>query len=409
MNVLDTLHARGLVHQTSDEANLRHLLEGRATVYTGFDPTGASLTAGHLVPIMVLAHLQRAGHRPVVLCGGGTALVGDPSGKTSSRPILTREQIGANLQSQQRQLMSFLDFDADQALVVNNADWLCELNYIEFLRDIGSHFSVNTMLTADVYRTRLDAGEHLSFLEFNYQLLQAYDWLHLYRTLGCTIQSAGSDQWANCLAGKELIRRLEGAEVEVLCAPLLITAAGQKMGKTERGAVWLAADQTSPYEFYQYWVNVDDRDVVTWLKLFTFVSLERIVEVTEEGGAALREAKHLLAYEVTRMVHGEAAAGEAQEAAGAAFGGTGGSRDSMPTTRLTRAEVDAGLPILELLVTIGLAASRAAAKRLVEQGGAYLNGEKVPGPDRTVTTGDVHDGEVLLRSGKKTFHRLVVS
>jgi tyrosyl-tRNA synthetase len=434
-HVLDTLARRGFIHQMSDETALRKRLAAeRVTFYTGFDPTGPSLTVGHLVPIMMMAHLQRAGHRPIVLCGGGTALVGDPSGKTSSRPILTRAEIDANLASQKQQLMRFLSFENDAALVVNNADWLCELNYIAFLRDIGRLFSVNQMLTADIYRTRLEQNLPLSFLEFNYQLLQAYDFLHLYREHGCVLQCAGSDQWANCLAGMDLIRKLEGAEAQVLCAPLLTTSSGAKMGKTEAGAVWLAADRTSPYEFYQYWRNADDRDVARWLKLFTFMTLEDIEAYTSVGGAALNNAKRRLAYEVTALVHGADEAKSAGEASGMVFGAgaaqsiasataqgrvaaigaasgvslTTGTVWGVPSTTIARAELEAGLPLIALLHRTGLCASNGEAKRLIAQGGAYVNDAQVTDLAATVGLADVIDDAVLLRAGKKHYHRLRV-
>lgn len=408
MNALEALKERGFVHQTTSERALYQMLERPVTCYTGFDPTGPSLTAGHLVPIMMLAHLQRHGHRPIVLCGGGTAMVGDPSGKTESRPILSADQIQANLEAQRQQLMSFLDFGDDKAFVVNNADWLGELNYIEFLRDFGRLFSVNQMLTAEIYRTRLDHNQHLSFLEFNYQLLQAYDFLHLYREYGCTLQAAGSDQWANCLAGADLIRRLEGAETHVLCAPLLLTADGRKMGKTEQGSVMLSAEVTPPYDFYQYWINVDDRDVEPWLKLFTFLELAEITELCAAGGAALNGAKQRLAYEVTATVHGRAAADDAKAAAEALFGGGVGDAAAMPSTELPADRLAAGYSIVDALVDTGLCKSRGEARRSVDQGGAYLNDQRVESIEQPLTEDDVQDGGILLRLGKKKYHRLVV-
>lgn len=403
-NAFDVLKARGFLYQSSDDAAVRAMLARPTTVYTGFDPTGDSLTVGHLVPIMQLAHLQRCGHRPIVLCGGGTALVGDPSGKTSSRPILTRAHIDANTAAQRRQFMRFLDFDQDRALMLNNADWLTELNYIAFLRDIGSLFSVNQMLSAEIYRTRLEQNLPLSFLEFNYMLLQAYDFLYLFREYGCTLQTAGSDQWANCLAGMDLIRRLENADAQVLCSPLLTTAGGQKMGKTEQGAVYLSAERTSPYDFYQYWVNVDDRDVESWLKLFTFLPLERIAELTAVSGAALREAKRVLAHEVTTLVHGEQAAQDAATAAQALFGGGGGDRSAMPTTEVRAASLPAvAATVVDALVHTGLCKSKGEARRLIEQGGAYVDEQPVTAVDAPLA---LTNGEVLLRKGKKTYHIL---
>jgi len=407
-HVLATLADRGFIYQSSDDDALHEMLRRPVTYYTGFDPTGPSLTAGHLVPIMMMAHLQRAGHRPIVLCGGGTALVGDPSGKTSSRPILTRAEIDANLAGQRAQLLRFIELDEGKGLVVNNADWLASLNYIEFLRDIGRHFSVNAMLSAEIYRTRLEQNLPLSFLEFNYQLLQAYDFLHLYRAYGCTLQCAGSDQWANCLAGMDLIRRLEGAQAQVLCAPLLTTATGAKMGKTEAGAVWLSAERTSPYDFYQYWVNVDDRDVASWLKLFTFLPLDQIGELTSVEGAALNAAKRTLAREVTTLVHGAQAAHEAEDAARALFGGAGGARDAMPSTEVAGADLDTlCATVLDAFSHTGLCKSRSEARRLVDQGGAYVNGEQARSIEDPVGSAALRDGEIVLRAGKKRYHRLV--
>ncbi|HAZ63557.1 MAG TPA: tyrosine--tRNA ligase [Armatimonadetes bacterium] len=407
-HVLDTLVARGFVHQMSDEVRLREMLSTPTTYYTGFDPTGPSLTVGHLVPVMMMAHLQQAGHRPIVLSGGGTGMIGDPSGKSTSRPMLTRENVDANVASQREQLVRFLEFDDGRGLVLNNADWLWELSWLEFMRDYGRLFSVNQMLTLEIYRTRLDDNQPLTFLEFSYQLLQAYDFLHLYRTHGCLLQCAGSDQWANCLAGMDLIRRVEGAEAGVLCAPLLTTASGQKMGKTEHGALYLSPAQTSPYDFYQYFVNLDDRDIAKCLKLFTFLSLDEITELCAVEGAALNEAKRRLAWEVTALVHGAPEADRARDAAKALFGGGGAPGEGAPTSELRAAQFDGTLTIVDLFCQIGLAASRSAVKRLVEQGGCYLNEERVDTLDRVVDLADVRDGGILLRAGKKRYHRVVL-
>ncbi len=407
MNAYDVLHERGFVFQVSDAAALRQALDSPLTLYTGFDPTAASLHVGHFSRIMQLAHLQRAGHRPIVLCGGGTALVGDPSGKTSTRPILTRAEIDANVASQKQQLTRVLDFTDDRALVVNNADWLCELNYIEFLRDIGRHFSVNQMLTAEIYKARLEAEENLSFLEFNYQLLQAYDFLHLYRTHDCTLQCAGSDQWANCLAGMDLIRKLEGAAAHVLCSPLLTTSSGAKMGKTEHGAVWLDPELTPPYELFQYLVNCDDPDVEKLLLQLTFVPVEEVRELCAVQGAALREAKRRLAWDVTALVHSEAAAHEAQAAAAALFGGGVGDRSAIPSTALPLADL-AGLPVVDAFVLAGLCKSKGEARRLLTQGGVSVNEARVDDQEARLAAQDLQDGEILLRAGKKRYHRLLV-
>jgi tyrosyl-tRNA synthetase len=319
------------------------------------------------------------------------------------------EEINVNLNAQRRQLMSFLDFGEGKALVVNNAEWLCRLNYIEFLRDFGCHFSVNQMLATEIYRERIANDQPLSFLEFNYQLLQAYDFLHLYREYGCTLQASGSDQWANCLAGRDLIRRVEGADAHVLTAVLLLTSDGRKMGKTEAGAVYLDPGLTPPYDFYQYWVNLDDADVERTLKLLTFLPLEQIAEVCAVAGAALREAKHLLAHELTRTVHGQAAADEAQQAAYALFGGGEGSREAMPTTSISVARLAERPTIVDVLVVTELCASRGEARRLVGQGGAYLNDERIDAIDHPVGPEAVRDGEILLRAGKKRYHRITVA
>lgn len=405
-NVLDVLTERGYVQDVSDTEGLRRALERPATLYCGYDPTAPSLHVGHLLSIMMLAHFQRAGHRPIAVVGGGTGMVGDPSGKTTQRPILTIEEIEANLAGQRRQLERYLDFEDGRALIVNNADWLTQLNYIAFLRDIGRYFSVNQMLAAETYKTRLETG--LSFIEFNYMLLQAYDFLHLYRTQQCVLQIGGSDQWANCLAGADLIRRTEAAAAFVLVAPLLTTASGQKMGKTEGGAVWLDPERTSPYEFYQYWINVDDRDVERLLALYTFLPMDEVRELGQLEGAAIREAKERLAYEATALTHGTEAAEQAQEAARALFGGDGESAEAAPSTRRASATLRNGVPIVELLLDTGLVASKSEARKLILQGGAYLNGERVQAPDATVSLLDIRDGALLLRAGKKRYHRILV-
>src|SRR5215217_8497642 len=329
----DLLVERGFVYQSSNDQALRAALTRPMTLYCGYDPTASSLTVGHLVPIMMLAHLQRAGHRPIALVGGGTTMVGDPTGKTEIRQMLSKEQIANNQISIQSQLSRYLDFSNDRALMVNNADWLLDLRYIDFLREIGRHFSVNQMLQHETYRERLQ-GSGLSFIEMNYVLLQAYDFLHLYREYGCTLQVGGSDQWFNILAGTELIRRADGGEAFALVAPLITTASGAKMGKTEAGAVWLSPERTSPYDFYQFWVNTEDPDVARFLRWFTFLPEDEIQRLESLEGADLRHAKEILAFEVTRIVHGESAATEAQQAARALFGGDGGSLEAVPTTTL---------------------------------------------------------------------------
>jgi len=397
---LRVLRERGFIQQVSDEAELRQrLTDGRVTFYSGFDPTASSLHVGSLVPLMAMAHLARAGHRPIALLGGGTTMVGDPSGKTELRQMLTREVIAENrvaIEAQVRRVMG----DVPDAIVVDNADWLLPLNYIDFLREIGRHFSVNRMLAAEAYKQRLEKG--LSFIEFNYQLLQAYDFLVLRRQHGCTLQIGGDDQWGNIVAGVDLIRRVDQAQAYALTFPLITTATGAKMGKTAAGAVWLDAQRTSPYDFYQYFVNVDDRDVVRFLKLFTVVPLAEIARFETIEGAELREAKAMLAHGVTAIVHGAAAADEARRAAAAAFGG-GGDESAIPTFT-----VAGGERIVDVLAASGLAASKSVARRLVEQGGVRLGERKIATVDETVAVPEIGDG-VLLHAGKKSVRRLVLS
>jgi tyrosyl-tRNA synthetase len=404
----DLLVERGFVYQSSNDQALRAALTRPMTLYCGYDPTASSLTVGHLVPIMMLAHLQRAGHRTIALVGGGTTMVGDPTGKTEARQMLSLEQIASNQEGIKAQLGRFLDFSDGRAQMVNNADWLPGLRYIEFLREIGRHFSVNQMLQHETYRDRLQ-GSGLSFIELNYVLLQAYDFLHLYREDGCTLQVGGSDQWFNILAGTELIRRADGGEAFALVAPLITTASGAKMGKTEAGAVWLSPERTSPYDFYQFWVNTEDADVGRFLRFFTFFPADEIKRLEALEGAKLRGAKEILATEVTRIVHGEAAADEAKQAARALFGGNGGSLDAVPTTAVPAERLTDGIDVVELLVLGSLAPSRGAARRLIEQGGAYLGDRRVDAPDSRVTRAQLEADGLLIRAGKKRFHRFVVA
>jgi tyrosyl-tRNA synthetase len=395
---LRVLRERGFIQQLSDEEELRkRLAAGRVTFYAGFDPTANSLHLGHFLPLMAMAHLGRAGHRPIAVLGGGTAMVGDPSGKTELRQMLSAETIGQNRVAIERQVRAVLA-DAPDALVVDNGEWLLPLNYVEFLRDIGKHFSVNRMLAAEAYKLRLEKG--LSFIEFNYMLLQAYDFLVLRRRFDCTLQIGGDDQWGNIIAGIELIRRADQGEAFGLTFPLIMTAAGTKMGKTAAGAVWLDPARTSPYEFYQYFVNVDDRDVVRFLKLFTLLPLAEIARFEAVEGAELREAKSLLAHAVTTIVHGAGAADEARRAAQAAFGG-GGDESAIPTFAVEGTE-----KIVDVLAAAGLAASKSAARRLVEQGGVKLGDRKIASVDDALTPGEIAAG-VLLHAGKKHVRRLV--
>ena len=407
-NVFDVLQARGFVQQVTHPEMLRQRLGTQSlTFYIGYDPTANSLHVGNLLTIMAMVHMQHAGHRPLVILGGGTAMVGDPSGKTAMRQMLTPETIAQNAQALRGQLQRYLRLDGDQgAQLLNNADWLAELKYIEFLRDIGRHFSVNRMLTFEAYKQRMETG--LSFLEFNYQLLQAYDFLVLYQRHGCLLQMGGDDQWGNMVAGVDLIRRVAEGDAFALTFPLLTTASGQKMGKTAAGAVWLDAELTAPYEFYQFWINVDDRDVSRFLRYYTLLPLEDIARLEALQGADVRQAKETLAFEVTTLTHGEAAARTAQQAARALFDGTG-DLVGVPETALSQVRLAAGVPVIDLLVETGLAASKSAARRLIQQGGATLNGTRLAQLEAVVTHADLHEGALLLRAGKKHYHRVVLA
>lgn len=404
-NVLDTLTERGFVNQVSDMERLRRALEKPITLYGGFDPTADSLHAGNLVLIMTLAHFQRHGHRPIALIGDGTTMVGDPTGRSAGRPIMTREEINTNAERFKEQMSRYLDFTGGRTLMLNNADWLLELRYIPFLRDIGRHFSVNQMLAMDTYKTRLETG--LSFLEFNYLLLQSYDFLHLYREWDCVLQVGGADQWSNCLGGMDLIRRADGGEAFVLTTPLVTTATGEKMGKSAGNAVWLDPAKTSPYEYYQYWINTDDADVVQFLGFFTFLPMDEVRRLTGRAGADLREAKETLAFEATKLTHGEVAAREAQAASRALFAGEG-ALENAPTTVIPVADLGAGITLADLFTRAGLATGRGDARRLAAQGGASINGERIEDMDRTLTAADIPAVGLLLRAGKKRYQRVVV-
>ena len=398
---------RGFVEQVTDEKKVPEILEGQVTCYIGFDPTASSFHVGNLVPIMSLAHMQRHGHRPIALVGGGTGLVGDPSGKDEMRQILTYEEINKNAETQKKQFSRFLDFSEERALLLNNAEWLTRLNYIDFLRDIGVHFSVNRMLATESIKTRLETG--LSFIEFNYQLLQAYDFWHLFKNYDCMMQMGGSDQWGNIVAGIDLIRRLEGKQVYGVTFPLIMTADGRKMGKTEKGAVWLDPQRTSPYEYYQFWINTDDRDVRRFLALFTFLPMEEVEEYGKIRGAEIRKAKEILAFETTKIVHGEEEASKARAASKALFSKEKADEGSIPTTHLGKKEFVQGIPIFKLFETTNLSTSGSEARRLIEQGGGYLNERRVEKFDLLVTLEDFNEkGEVLLRAGKKKFHRIKI-
>jgi len=407
----DVLEERGLVENVTDADAVRRLLaRPPVTFYVGFDPTADSLHVGHLLPIMAMAHLQRAGHRPIAVVGGGTGMVGDPSGKTDLRDLLPPEQIDRNLEAQKAQLRRFLDFDGDGpsvAAMVNNADWLAPLNYIEFLRTIGVHFTVNRMLAAECFKQRWEKG--LTFIEFNYMLLQAYDFLVLYRREGCTLQLGGGDQWGNILAGTDLIRRVEGAEAHGLVVPLLLTASGTKFGKTEKGTVWLSPKRTSPHAFYQYWRNVDDRDVEKCLRMLTFLPMDAVQGLAAaEPGPALNASKQRLAFEITRLCHGEEAATTAQTDAEALFGASAASAEGIPTLE-AGGRLESGLPVADALVELGLAETKSGARRLIAQGGAYANERRVDSVEQMLTERDLVDGQILVRAGKKKHGRIVRS
>ncbi len=405
-SAFEVLKERGFVSQvTSEEAVAQAFDEETVTCYIGFDPTGRSLHIGNLVQIMMLAHVQRGGHRPIALVGGGTAMIPDPSGKDALRPQLTTDAIDQNITRIKRQLSSHLDFDGGKALMVNNADWLRELNYITFLREIGEHFSVNRMLTAEAYRVRMETG--LTFLEFNYQILQAYDFLMLFREYGCTMQFGGDDQWGNIVAGVDLIRRKERAAAQAVTTPLLTRSDGKKMGKTADGAVWLDPEMTSPYDFYQYWINVDDRDVEGLLARFTFLPMDQVRELGALEGEKIRHAKSVLAFEATKISHGEEAAVQAERGARRVFAGADVGGDDVPTLEIGQERLQAGINVVDLFLEAELGKSKSEVRRLIQQGGASVNGEKVSAIERVLDTGDLDDeGVLLLRAGKKRFQRV---
>lgn len=402
-NVLDVLIERGYLEQATHEEEIRELLEKESvTFYIGFDPTADSLHVGHFVQVMVMMHMQQAGHRPIAILGGGTALVGDPSGRSDMRQMLTQEQIEINMASFKEQLSRFIDFSESKALMINNADWLKKLNYIEFLRDVGRHFSVNRMLSAECFKSRMSTEHGLSFLEFNYMLMQSFDFLELYRRHQCKVQFGGNDQWSNIISGVDLIRRSEGASAYGMTFKLLVTSEGKKMGKTQSGAVWLDARKTSPYEFYQYWRNVDDPDVENCLALLTFLPMEEVRRLGALQDQAINEAKEVLAYEVTRLVHGKEEADKAMEAARAVFSGPGIS-DNMPTATLTRDHLQSGIDAASLLTEVGLCASKGEARRLIQQKGISLWDEPLQSFDQVISEKDLKDDILIFKKGKKTY------
>lgn len=403
-NVYDVLEERGYIEQGTHPEEIRELLgKESVTFYIGFDPTADSLHVGHFIQIMVMMHMQKAGHRPIALMGGGTGMVGDPSGRTDMRQLLTREMVKKNVQSFKKQFSKFIDFSEGQAIMVDNGDWLLDLNYVDFLRDVGRHFSVNRMLSFECFKSRLEKG--LSFLEFNYMLMQSYDFLELYRKYNCKLQMGGSDQWSNILGGVELVRRADGGTVYGLTFKLLTTSEGVKMGKTQAGAVWLDPAKTSPYDFFQYWRNVDDRDVEKCLALLTFLPMEEVRRLGALEGAEINKAKETLAYEVTKLVHGEEEAKKALAAAQALFSGKGTSQD-IPFTEIEKAKIEAGIDVLTLLMETGLIASKGEGRRLIQQGGLYLEEERIEDIGLLITTELFKNDKIMFRKGKKFYHEI---
>ena len=406
-NVYDVLKERGLIAQVTHEEEIRNLLANeKVTFYIGFDPTADSLHVGHFLQMVVMRHMQMHGHRPIALVGGGTGHIGDPSGRTDMRQMMTADIINHNCECFKKQLSSVIDFSDGKAIMVNNADWLLKLNYVDFLRDIGSCFSVNKMLTAECFKQRLEKG--LSFLEFNYMLMQSYDFLMLSREYDCKIELGGDDQWSNILGGIDLCRRKDQKQVYGMTFTLLTNSEGKKMGKTQSGALWLDPAKTSPYDFYQYWVNVDDADVIKCLKLLTFLPLEEIEAMAEYKDAEINKAKKVLAYEVTKLVHGQEEADKAQAAAEAVFG-AGGASENMPTTEIAASEISSGLSMLDCMVKTGIIASKGEGRRLVQQGGVSLNGNKISDVNYMLTDADFENGEAIIKKGKKVFHRVVLN
>lgn len=405
-NVYDILEQRGFLKQQTHEGLREMLQKEPVTFYVGFDATADSLHVGHFVVLMAMAHMQRAGHRPIVLIGGGTTMVGDPSGKTDMRKMMTRETIAQNAEIFRRQISRFLDFSDDKAIMVDNADWLLDLNYVDFLREIGTHFSVNRMLTAESYKRRLEKG--LTFFEFNYMLMQAYDFLLLYKKYGCKLEMGGDDQWSNILAGADLIRRKERGEAYGLTISLLLKSDGNKMGKTESGALWLDREKTSPYEFYQYWRNIADADVKKCLSLLTFLPMEEVERLGALKDSEINEAKKVLAYELTKQVHGEEDARQAEEAAKALFS-TGGQDSAVPTTQISKEQWAENAKLVDMMILCGLTKSRGEGRRLINGGGVSLNGEKVEDEWMEIGEDAFREGELMIKKGKKIFHKVVLN
>lgn len=426
MSILEELKARGFIDNTTHDEELREYLKsGSKSCYIGFDPTGPSLHVGHLVTIMSLAHMQRHGHRPIALVGGGTGLIGDPSGKTEMRNMITKEDVDYNKQCLKDQLSHFLKFEEGGAELLDNADWLTGLGYIDFLRDIGRHFSVNRMVKAESYRNRLESEDGLSFIEFNYMCLQAYDFMKLAESKSCMLQMGGSDQWGNIVAGIDLIRKTQRKTAFGITFPLITTSSGAKMGKTASGAVWLDGSRTSPYEYYQFWVNTDDNDVEKFLKLFTFLPLEEIGVCSSLEGSDINSAKAVLAFEATKLCHGEDEAVKSFKAAASMFGAKSIRADLFPSSSIPReavsedkavphsyielADIIDGIPAFKLFVNVGLSNSGSASRKLIQQGGAYINDERVASFDTVITAQSFEDNEIILRAGKKRYHKLILN
>ena len=407
MKIYEELQARGLLAQLTDAEEIRDLINnGKATFYIGFDPTADSLHVGHFMALCLMKRLQEAGNKPIALIGGGTAMIGDPSGRTDMRSMMTKETIEHNCECFKKQMSRFIDFSEGKALMVNNADWLLDPNYVEFIRDVGACFSVNNMLRAECYKQRMEKG--LSFLEFNYMIMQSYDFLALYERYGCNMQFGGDDQWSNMLGGTNLIRRKLGKDAYAMTITLLMNSEGKKMGKTQKGAVWLDPNKTTPFEFYQYWRNVADADVLKCLRMLTFLPIEQIDEMDQWEGSQLNRAKEILAYELTNLVHGEEEAKKAEEAARALFAG-GGSSENMPTATLTDDQfVNGSIDILGVMVAAGMASSRSEARRAVEQGGVSVKGEKVTDIKASYTKDIIGAEEFIVKKGKKSFKKIVV-
>lgn len=407
MGVYEELEARGMIAQITNEEKVKKLLnEDKVTFYIGFDPTADSLHVGHFVQIMVMAHMQKAGHTPIALFGGGTGMVGDPSGKTDMRKMLTMEDIDHNISCFQKQMSRLIDFSEGRAIMANNGDWLLKLNYIDFLRKVGVHFSVNRMLAAECYKQRLEKG--LSFFELNYMIMQSYDFLELNERHNCVLELGGDDQWSNIIGGVELLRRMKSKEVYGMTFTLLTTSEGKKMGKTENGAVWLDPEKTSPFDFYQYWRNVDDADVIRCMKLLTFLPLTKIAEYEAMEGSELNQAKEVLAYEVTKLIHGEEEANKAQEAARALFGG-GRNSENMPSSEILSSDLtDGSIAILDVMIKAGLIPSKGEGRRLIQQGGVSVDDEKITALDHMLTAANFEKGYAIIKKGKKVFHKIIL-